>query len=333
MATKQTVDAVVVGAGLSGLLAAHALRDAGLSVSVLEKGRGVGGRLATRRLGEGRADHGAQFFTVREPEFGHLVESWRRMGIVFVWSRGWSGASLDIANPDGYARYAVKHGFTTLPKQLSQTLDVHLATEVAAVRPGSPGWQIETDSGEIWLARGLVLTPPVPQTVALLDRGGVELLTADREALEEIIYAPCLCGLFLLSGPTILPEPGALQRPAHSISWLADNRRKGISPGVTTVTVHASPDASEARWEEEPGALLTWMEAELQPFLEPGTRVLESQLKRWRYALPTTVHPSRYLAARGLPPLLFAGDAFGGPRVEGAALSGMEAGAALVELL
>ena len=43
---------IVIGAGIAGLLAARQLAEAGRDVTVLDKGRGVGGRLATRRIGE-----------------------------------------------------------------------------------------------------------------------------------------------------------------------------------------------------------------------------------------------------------------------------------------
>ena len=59
------------------------------------------------------------------------------------------------------------------------------------------------------------------------------------------------------------------------------------------------------------------------------TEIIEGHLKRWRYATPITSHPARHLLAQDLPPLAFAGDAFGGPRVEGAALSGLSAADAL----
>ncbi|MDF2440007.1 MAG: renalase, partial [Abditibacteriota bacterium] len=91
---------LIIGAGLSGLTAAHALSELGVRATVLEKGHGVGGRLATRRLkiGEqsgtsdsgtfdhgtsdsGTFDHGAQFFTVRSDEFREVVERWRKAGI------------------------------------------------------------------------------------------------------------------------------------------------------------------------------------------------------------------------------------------------------------
>ncbi len=117
------------------------------------------------------------------------------------------------------------------------------------------------------------------------------------------------------------------------MSWIADNQRKGISPGAVAVTVHANPEQSEARWLAEESVTLDWLEKELRPYLATGTTVEERQLKKWRYALPTQLYPQRYLIAKGLPPLALAGDAFGGPRVEGAALSGMAAGLALAAAL
>ncbi len=94
---------VVVGAGLSGLLAARTVAERGHTVIVLDKGVGPGGRLATRRIGAATLDHGAQFFTVRTDEFAALVHGWRSAAVVREWCRGF-GAE------DGYPRYAVRGG-------------------------------------------------------------------------------------------------------------------------------------------------------------------------------------------------------------------------------
>ena len=112
-------DVLVVGAGLSGLLAASTLAARGLTVQVVDKGRSVGGRLATRRMGPGRADHGAQFFTVRDPAFAALVKQWEAAGHVYTWSHGWSDGSLGQTPPDGHPRYATAEGMNTLAKVLA----------------------------------------------------------------------------------------------------------------------------------------------------------------------------------------------------------------------
>ena len=76
----------VIGAGISGLMCARTLVDHGFPVTLFEKSRGVGGRMATRRTHDGlRFDHGAQYFTVRDGRFRRYVESWIEDGIVEPW--------------------------------------------------------------------------------------------------------------------------------------------------------------------------------------------------------------------------------------------------------
>jgi predicted NAD/FAD-dependent oxidoreductase len=162
-----------------------------------------------------------------------------------------------------------------------------------------------------------------------VDAGEVQLDPADRDSLESIAYAPCLAGMFQIDGRVHLPEPGALQQTDAAISWIADNQRKGISPEATVITIHAGPDYSRWLFEQPDAEALARLEAGLRPFLDPKATIVGSQLKRWRYALPTALHADRCLVAKNLPTLVFCGDAFGGPRVEGAVLSGLVAGEAL----
>ncbi|HEX2729333.1 MAG TPA: FAD-dependent oxidoreductase, partial [Rubrobacteraceae bacterium] len=77
-----TSSCIIVGAGMSGLSAGRELRAAGWDVTMVDKGRGVGGRMATRRLREGTFDHGAQFFTARSDRFEKLVRGWLEAGVV-----------------------------------------------------------------------------------------------------------------------------------------------------------------------------------------------------------------------------------------------------------
>lgn len=329
-----TREVLIVGAGLSGLLAALRLQENGRQVTLIDKARTTGGRLATRAMGPGFADSGAQFFTVREPAFRHYVDAWQRAGLVYVWSTGWSDGSLIAggAPSDGYPRYAVNGGMNALARHLTDQLLAQGTTiitdrRITRISQVSDGWQVTDEQHNQYAGATLILTPPVPQSLAFLDAGGIELTTADRVALERIAYAPCLCGLFWLEGDITLPEPGALQRPGADLAWVADNQRKGISPDATLITVHAGPVYSATHSDVPEDELLATFQASLQPFMRGKVKLHEAQLKRWRYALPTVTHPARYLQAQGLPPLYFGGDAFGGPRVEGAALSGLAIGA------
>ena len=76
----------VIGAGLAGLSCATALRAAGLDVQVFDKSRGPAGRMSTRR-GEGwSCDHGAQYFTARDPRFQAEVAAWEAAGVAAPWA-------------------------------------------------------------------------------------------------------------------------------------------------------------------------------------------------------------------------------------------------------
>jgi predicted NAD/FAD-dependent oxidoreductase len=331
------VNILIIGAGLSGLLAAVQLQGSGKQVTLIDKGQTTGGRLATRAIGPGFADTGAQFFTVREPIFQHYVEQWQRTGLVYVWSTGWSdGSLLGGGTHDGYPRYAVHGGMNALANHLTQQLidqgaTIHTGQRISAVNQEADGWVATDEAGNVYKADTLVLTPPVPQSLALLAAGQVTLTNDDRAALERIAYAPCLCGIFWLEGEIVLPDPGAIQRPGTDLTWVADNQRKGISPAATVITIHAGPTYSRDHDNTPDEELLATFQASLQPFIPNKVVVHAAQIKRWRYALPTVTHPARYLQAAGVPPLYFGGDAFGGPRVEGAALSGVAIGRALAE--
>lgn len=65
----------IVGAGMAGIACARTLVQAGHTVTVFEKSRGVGGRMATRDSAFGTFDHGAQYFTVRDPRFVQALKT------------------------------------------------------------------------------------------------------------------------------------------------------------------------------------------------------------------------------------------------------------------
>ena len=191
MTTHSQADVIVIGAGLGGLLAARTLQANGARVLVFDKGRGVGGRLATRRTQPGIFDHGAQFFTARDPQFRLLVEAWQSGGIVRPWATGFALADGTFKR-DGEMRFCGVSGMTAIPKHLAQGLDVRLNAKVTRVQAGGDGWSVTTEAGERFSGRALLLTPPVPQSLQLLAAGDVPLSERIRGDLEQINYGSCL---------------------------------------------------------------------------------------------------------------------------------------------
>jgi renalase len=338
-------DVLIVGAGLAGLVAARTLVGDGRTVRLLDKGVGPGGRLATRRIADATLDHGAQFITVRHDDFTTLLGRWRSSGVqIDRWSAGFAQA-VDIRagragvtsiSGDGHPRYRVRGGMNALAKALVRDLDrsgsaaVLTGARVTAAWVRRDRWHVAVagDGGQVHHARRLICTPPVPQTLALLARGATSLPADIAAALRMVTYDPCLALLTVLAGDPRLPRPGGVQFASGPVSWLADNARKGISTRPA-LTLHAAGDWS-ADWyaatDDEIGArLLAWLE----PWLD-GATVERWQVKRWRYAQPRVLvdQPTLATTIAGAP-VVFAGDAFGHPRVEGAARSGLAAAAAL----
>ncbi|MCX6597883.1 MAG: FAD-dependent oxidoreductase [Acidobacteria bacterium] len=277
---------LIIGAGLAGLTAARALTSRGVSVVVLDKGRRPGGRMATRRLGEATFDHGAQFFTVRSPEFAALMAEWP----VREWCRGFSG-------DDGHPRFIAPGGMNSITGQMARGLDVRCEVQVTKLAPMMDGF----DSA--------ILTAPVPQSLAMLDEPVPEL--------EAIEYDRCLA-LMLRNAEQDLPSPGAIQTlDGEPVSWIADNHAKGVSGEPRAITIHAGPEFSLRHWETP--------EEDVVALLATGS-FTEYKLHRWKFAKPRVLYPERCYRRGNI---VFAGDAFGEARVEGAVLSGLAAAEAL----
>lgn len=290
--------------------------------------------MISRSVGPGLADLGAQFFTVRTPEFAAWSNQWLAAGLIEQWATGWSDASLSDITAKTYPRYIVKQGMSKLAEHLAQSLNVATNICVERVLNTDKSWHIWTAEGLHFESRVLLLTPPVPLALRLLENGQVRLSATDLDVLQSLLYEPSLVAVFHLAGETKLPGLGAMQLPRAPIRYMVDNRRKGISPQATVVTTQANAVFSRSLWDQSDEDILRRIEAELQAYLQPETRIVEAYLYRWQYALPTSTYSQRCLLAADLPPLIFAGDAFGELHgIEASALSGLAASQMLIPIL
>ncbi len=316
---------MVVGAGIAGLIAGRELQKHGFEVQIVDKGRGVGGRLATRRIEDAVFDHGAQYFTVREPRFAAIVEEMQAAGIVSTWGRGFTTVTGEFKS--GEPRYYGTTGMTAIAKYLAQGLPILLNEQIVKIEHHATFSLLETKAGNSYLADALLLTPPVPQSLALLAAGKVELPPDIHQQLGLIQYASCLTVMALLDGPSGIPAPGGYWGNGEPIAWMGDNYQKGISPQYA-VTIHAGPRFTHLHSTNDDalaGGLL----------IQAAQEVLRAHIKtfqvhRWRYSQPIETYAERCLMIPGQSPIVFAGDAFGGARIEGAVLSGLAAADRLV---
>lgn len=323
------MDTQIIGAGLSGLIAGHLLAESGRSVRIVDKGRSVGGRLATRRIGEAKLDHGAQFFTARSERFSAAVADWVEAGVVEEWCRGFDG------DGDGYPRYRTVDGMNQLAKHLKASLpdsvEILTSQRASSLIPLGDNYAIAYDGGSRSPdeCSSVVITSPVPQSFEILDSGGFRVPEA-MAGLRELRYHAVVGLLATIDKTAPFGPAGALQRPDDPIfTFSCDNSTKGISP-IPAVTLHAAHALSAELFDATDTEIL----AALRPHAETllgDANIIDVQVKKWRYAGPVEPWPDRCAVLATSPgPVVLAGDAFGGPKVEGAFLSGIAAAEAVL---
>lgn len=315
---------LVIGAGMSGLLAACELAAAGAEVLVVDKARGPGGRMATRRLGEASLDHGAQFFTAHTRRFRDALRSWQEQGLVEPW------IGLPGTSRQDRVRWRGRPAMTAIPKHLARDLDLLVEHRVTALEHRGEAWLASLHDGSVIEAQAVLLTAPLPQALDLVSTSGFRMSDIHSQLLARVGYEPCLAVLAQLDGPSDVPTPGWVEPTEGPLASVADNHQKGVSR-LSALTLHATAQWSDEHFDCD----VEWIASELLKAASPwlGSQVSQYQVHRWRYSKSMSPLRLACLQISSHPPLVLAGDAFGGPRVEGAALSGWAAAEVLLGTL
>ena len=320
----EKLSVIVVGGGISGLMAAIALKNQGWSVTVLDKGRGIGGRLASRRLRHGEAlgcfDFGAQYFKAEDPLFLAWVEDWMAAGVVKVWAESMPTATGAMRS-QGVKLYRGEPSNRSLAQYLATDLRVVNQEKVTDFQWRGNEWQVNCESGKTYIGDRLVLTAPLPQTIDLFAKSDIPLPMDIRQIVEGITYDPCFSLSLLLEQPSLVPEPGGLWLDGEPLVWIADGTQKGISPAGYGVTIHAGPIFSKTHLETDTDKVIELMTAAAEPWLK--SPVLASHLHLWRYSHPQNADNRPFLHGDCPGHFYLGGDAFKGGKVQGAALSGL----------
>ncbi len=317
-----TPTVLVVGAGMAGLTAARDLGAAGIRCIVVDKGRAVGGRMASRRVGGARFDHGAQHLIARSPAFGAALRGWEQAGAAVPWTRITTRADR---GPE--LRYTGAGGMRAIPEHLAAGLDVRLGTELTSLTWSDGGVTAGVGGSPLVTADAVLLTPPVPQTLRLLGPAAARIGAGERRALAGISYEPCLAVLAVLAERPALDD-GYSEPASGPVAWVADNQHKGVS-AIPAATIHSTPEYAAAHLEEPPE---TWVD-DLVAAAGVAPAVVEAHGHRWRYSRPANPLDVGCIAVPGRPPVVIAGEAFAGARVEGAFTSGRAAAVRLLEML
>jgi predicted NAD/FAD-dependent oxidoreductase len=321
----------VVGAGISGLICARTLADLGHRVRVFDKARGAGGRMSTRRAGAWRFDHGAQYFTVRDPGFRARVAGWRENGLVAPWTGRIAvlDRGMTVLKADDTERLVAVPGMNALCRHLARDLDVRYEACVDSLERTAEGWRLGSSDGlDLGRFAAVVVSAPAPQAAALL-AGAAPRLAARADA---VAMSPCWAVMAAFPEPLALGFDGAFVHRSP-LAWVARNASRPGRPAEGEAWVlHGSPEWSYDNLERAPdeaAARLLAAFAEAAGGLGPAPVHLAAH--RWRYALPREPLAEPCLFDPGLR-LAACGDWCGGPRVEGAFLSGLAAAERVLQL-
>lgn len=303
---------LVIGAGMAGLACTSALAKAGREVRVLDKGRGPGGRMAARRaeIGEETVgfDHGAQYFTARDPGFKQVVANWDAIGATARWS-----AAEELT---GEPAWVGVPGMNGPIRAMAEGLDVRWGTRALGLAREETGWRVDTEE-ESFTARLVLLAVPAEQAHELPKRAAPALAATAGEAISE----PCWAVMAAFWQPLDLAAD-VISDPDAPIAWAARNASKPGRGKREAWVIHASPARSRELLDHpaEEVAPLLLDEFFAQTGVHP-TAPLHLAAHRWLYARPGALagEPARFDVGQGIG---IAGDYLHSPRVEGAWLSG-----------
>ncbi len=306
---------IVVGAGLAGVTCARTAAAAGLPVTVLERSRRAGGRMASRRIEGRRVDLGASYLTVSGDRFAAVVERWRAAGLARPWTDTFEARDEDGAwqSKTGPLRWGAPHGLRSLVEHEAAGLDVRTAT-VARVDRVDGGLQVDGAA-----APAVVLAMPDPQARRLLGPGLVDVAERLDDPFEPIL------ALTAVWDQRSWDLDGAFVNGSDVIGWVADDgRRRG--DGAPVLVAHSTPELARGHLEDTDAArpaLVTELCALLD--LDPPRH---TEVHRWTFAKPTGSRERTFLLSDGLG---CCGDAWSATaKVESAFVSGRELGEALV---
>ena len=315
------VAVAVIGAGVAGLLCARTLAEHGLPVTIFEKSRGVGGRCATRRIDAWQFDHGAQYFTVRDPRLAPLMQNWQQQALIALWQGALAVREEGEWQPakSGVDRWVAVPGMSALGAHLAQNLHVQRNTHVERIERAGHGWRLMSSAGEdLGFFDVVLVCVPSPQAQLLLATVAPALAQRCATATMHPIWAT----MVVLPDRAPVTWDGAFLNDDETLGWISRNSSKPERGTDDTWVLHATRDWTVRHLEHSADSITDMMITAFQHATGVTLRPVHAVSHRWRFALPDPVveAPALYDAALGLGA---AGDWCGGARVEGALLSGI----------
>ena len=328
-------DIAIIGAGIAGLVCAQQLTQSGYSVRVIDKSRGVGGRVATRRLFDTKADHGTCYIKPKGEVLQRLITLLVQKGDLEVWTdtlHVQDNYSSLVANPQLSLPYIAPGGMNVIAKFLAQGLEIDRSQRVNSIIPTSENqWHLTSETNFECTASSVVVAIPAPQAVMLLQPLAGNLLNNDFfEQLCSVEFYPTITVMagYLEQSRQPLEWKAITFKENEVLGWIGLDSSKGRNQQQPHFVIHSSADFAEKFFESED------LQSVGQKILETAASTLNLQwlknpqwiqVHRWRYAFPKNPLAQDCLAAETSVPLVCCGDWCGGNQISSAIVSGIAA--------
>ncbi|MEL6160492.1 MAG: FAD-dependent oxidoreductase [Cyanobacteria bacterium J06554_11] len=333
-------DVAIIGAGLAGLTCARSLRSAGYQVCILDKSRGLGGRMATRRinLAQGknyRVDHGMRYWQPQSEAIAPLTEALLSAGILTPWKvSAYELQTRDAppvaVQPEPSPLYCAPRGMSAIAKYLARDfspedtlLNDHRVTSLS---PIDGGWKISCADHKVVMAKQCALAIPAAQAADLLATCPADTVADTAKAsalaaLQAVAYDPCLT---VMAGYRGYPDMGQLDpvgwmitdRIGTSTDWvgLDSSKRRSLSQEEeqdsedTVIVIHSKPAFAQQYLDvgDLQLAASVLLRANARKYCDWIAQPQWFQIHRWRYAQVKTHYPGARLVVG--PSLVCGGD-------------------------
>ena len=312
----------IIGAGIAGLSCANHLAEKNIPATVFEKSKGVGGRTSTRRVEPNLSfDHGAQYFTVRNPFLQSFVNTWEDLEVVSEWKgRIVKLNNKEITGTEIIPRYVGTPGMTAMAVELAKNLTIKRETKIIEINHSLNQWTLLDEAGRAYNGFDhLIVALPAPQTAELLANHAIGKIASSTP------MAPCWAVLVGFEKKLDVPWDGAFIHDS-ALSWVARNSSKpGRNATKDCWVLHANAEWSAKHLEDAPELVIDQL---LESYAYASGENLPAQIyktaHRWRYSIGGSFINPRDLHDQSIG-LTICGDWVNGGRFEGAFLSGITA--------
>lgn len=337
----------IIGAGISGLTAGRLLAGAGHQVTILEKSRGYGGRMATRYAGksnETKLDHGLSWFTPQSSEFKKFTAELLEKNLIKIWGGQMlfhDGEELSSTNPNinQSQKYIAPDGMNGIGKYLSRWVDVRTESKAGGLtyigkhRSKKRSWMINMSSSGTFEADAVIIATPAPQAYGIINTtiDEIDTLKIVRE-IDEINYNPVF-SLMLGYGGLEKPEWDGITCKNNPIDFVSNESSKRNDGQECSLVVHASPDFTRKHRNSDQEIIIRELINHLAEIAGGWVTAPEwSQLHFWKYSLPQKQISSSFMEVEGVEaPLALIGDYFNGAGIDAAYRSGLALGQHWIE--